>query len=54
MSSIVFAVPILYVYAMHKIGFLLVTPVFLPLYMYILGVRRWPVIVGVTAFPLCA
>ena len=47
---IVFAVPILYVYAMHKIGFLLVTPVFLPLYMYILGVRRWPVIVGVTAF----
>ena len=31
---IVFAVPILYVYAMHKIGFLLVTPVFLPLYMY--------------------
>lgn len=47
---IVFAVPILYVYAMHKIGFLLVTPVFLPLYMYVLGVRRWAVLVGVTVF----
>ena len=47
---IVFIVPILYVYAMHKIGFLLVTPIFLPLYMYVLGVRRWPVLVGVTAF----
>ena len=50
---IVFAVPLLYVYAMHKIGFLLVTPVFLPLYMYVLGVRRWRVLVGVTVF-LCA
>jgi hypothetical protein len=47
---VVFAVPLLYVYAMHKIGFLLVTPVFLPLYMYVLGVRRWPVLAGVTVF----
>ena len=47
---VVFAVPLLYVYAMHKIGFLLVTPVFLPLYMYVLGVRRWPVLAGVTIF----
>ena len=36
----VFLVPLVYVYAMHKFGFFLVTPVFLPIYLLILGVRK--------------
>jgi hypothetical protein len=40
--------PLVYVYAMHKLGFLLVTPVFLPAFMYLLGVRRWRTLVLTT------
>jgi hypothetical protein len=36
----IFLSPLVYVFAMHKFGFFLVTPVFLPIYMYIMGVRR--------------
>jgi putative tricarboxylic transport membrane protein len=39
--SLIFLVPVVYVYAMHKLGFLLVTPFFLAAYMYIFGVRHW-------------
>ena len=36
----IFLLPLVYVFAMHKFGFFLVTPIFLPFYMYIMGVRR--------------
>ena len=42
--ALIFAVPVLYVYAMHKMGFLLITPIFLVIYMYIFGVRRWKIL----------
>jgi len=44
----IFAIPLLYVFAMHKLGFFLVTPIFLPLYMYLLGVRKVRILVSVT------
>ncbi|MDE0309629.1 MAG: tripartite tricarboxylate transporter TctB family protein [Acidiferrobacterales bacterium] len=37
---LVFAVPVLYTFLMHKMGFLLVTPFFLFGYMWLMGVRR--------------
>ena len=46
---LMFGVPVLYVYAMHQFGFLLVTPFFLVAYMYIFGVRRWVPLLSVTA-----
>lgn len=36
----IFVVPLIYVFAMHKLGFFLVTPIFLPVYMYLMGVRK--------------
>jgi putative tricarboxylic transport membrane protein len=36
---LIFTLPVLYVYGMHKMGFLLVTPIFLLLYMFIFGVH---------------
>ena len=44
----IFAVPVIYVFAMDKVGFLLVTPFFLIGYMYLLGYRRW-----LRLIPLC-
>ena len=44
----IFAVPLVYVYAIHQVGFLLVTPIFLLGYMYLLGVRRWGTLIAVT------
>ena len=35
-----FILPIVYVYGMHQFGFFFVTPIFLPLYMYVMGVRQ--------------
>ena len=43
----IFAVPVLYVFFMDKFGFLLVTPFFLVGYMYLLGYRNWPRLLGV-------
>ncbi len=43
-----FVVPIVYVAAIHKLGFLLTTPFFLFGYMYFLGVRKWRTLLGVT------
>ncbi|MFP6870645.1 MAG: tripartite tricarboxylate transporter TctB family protein [Nitrospinota bacterium] len=44
----IFAIPLVYVFAMHKLGFFLVTPIFLPLYMYLLGVRKVRTLISVT------
>ena len=44
----IFLVPIVYVAAIHKLGFLLATPFFLFGYMYFLGVRKWRTLFGVT------
>ncbi len=37
---LIFVTPVLYTYLMHKLGFLLITPVFLFVYMALMGVRR--------------
>lgn len=42
----IFAVPVIYVFMMDKMGFLLVTPFFLMGYMYLLGFRKWPHLIG--------
>ncbi len=44
----IFAPPLVYVYAIHKVGFLLVTPIFLLGYLYLLGIRRWVTLIAVT------
>ena len=44
----IFLLPLIYVYAMHKLGFYLVTPLFLLAFMYTLGVRRWKTLILVT------
>ncbi len=44
----IFALPLVYVYAIHQVGFLLVTPIFLLGYMYLLGVRGWVTLIAVT------
>lgn len=44
----IFAIPLVYVYAIHQVGFLLVTPIFLLGYMYLLGVRGWVTLIAVT------
>ena len=36
----IFVLPLIYVYGMHQFGFFLVTPLFLPLYMYVMGVKE--------------
>lgn len=47
-TLVIFAAPLVYVYAIHQVGFLLVTPIFLLGYMYLLGVRRWMTLIAVT------
>lgn len=44
----IFLLPLMYVYAMHKLGFYLVTPFFLLAFMYAFGVRRWKTLILVT------
>ncbi|MFQ5829065.1 MAG: tripartite tricarboxylate transporter TctB family protein [Candidatus Methylomirabilia bacterium] len=48
-----FALPFAYVFAMDRVGFLLITPFFLAAYICLLGLRRWPTLVGVTAAIYC-
>ncbi len=50
--AFIFGVPLLYVFAMHKMGFLLATPIFLIVYMYVFGVRGWKplLIVGLSVY----
>ena len=45
-TLIIFALPLLWVYGMHKMGFLLVTPFFLFAFTWLMGVRRWPTLIG--------
>ena len=40
-----FGLPLVYVVAMHRFGFLFVSPLFLLAYMYLFGYRRWPVLI---------
>ena len=42
-----FGLPLIYVAAMHRFGFLFVSPLFLLAYMYLFGFRRWPVLLAV-------
>lgn len=41
-----FALPLVWVYGMHKMGFLLVTPFFLLAFTWLMGVRRPSVLIG--------
>ena len=45
---LIFALPILYTFLIHKMGFLLITPFFLFVYMYVMGVRRLRTLIVVT------
>lgn len=36
----IFAIPVIYAFLIHKMGFLLITPIFLFTYMWIVGVRK--------------
>ena len=42
-----FGLPLVYVAAMHRFGFLLVSPIFLIAYMYLFGYRRWRWLIAV-------
>jgi len=42
-----FGLPLVYVAAMHRFGFLFVSPVFLLAYMYLFGYRKWRVLITV-------
>ena len=44
----IFGLPLLYLWAMHRIGFFIASPLFIMLYLYILEVRNWRHILGVT------
>jgi hypothetical protein len=44
----IFVIPLIYAYAIHRFGFLLITPIFLLGYMYLLGIRRWRTLITVT------
>lgn len=43
-----FAIPLVYVWLLPRIGFYIATLIFLPVYMRYLGERRWKFIAGVT------
>lgn len=43
-----FILPLLWVYGMHKTGFLIATPVFLFACTYLMGVRSWKRLIGFT------
>lgn len=42
----IFVVPVLWVFAMHRMGFLLSTPVFLMIFTWLMGVKSMKLIVG--------
>ncbi len=46
--AFIFILPVLYTYLMHKIGFILITPFFLFVYMMLMGVRRLRTLVIMT------
>lgn len=45
-TLLIFALPLVWVYGMHKMGFLLVTPFFLLAFTWLMGVRRWQTLIG--------
>ena len=44
----IFGLPLCYLWAMHRIGFFVATPLFILLYLYVLEVRNWRHLLGVT------
>lgn len=44
----IFGLPLAYLWAMHRIGFFVASPLFIALYLYVLEVRNWRLILGVT------
>jgi hypothetical protein len=44
----IFGMPLLYLWAMHRIGFFVASPLFIAAYLYVLEVRNWRHILGVT------
>lgn len=44
----IFGLPLLYLWVMHRIGFFIASPIFIATYLYILEVRNWRHILGVT------
>lgn len=48
----IFGLPLCYLWAMHRIGFFIASPLFIALFLYVLEVRNWRHILGVTAIIL--
>ena len=48
----IFGLPLVYLWAMHRIGFFVASPLFIALYLYVLEARNWRHIAGVTAIIL--
>ena len=48
----IFGMPLLYLWAMHRIGFFVASPLFIAAYLWVLEVRTWRHILGVTAIIL--
>lgn len=48
----IFGMPLLYLWAMHRIGFFVASPLFIMAYLWVLEVRNWRHILGVTAIIL--
>ena len=48
----IFGLPLLYLWAMHRIGFFVASPLFILAYLYVLEVRNWRYLLGVTALVL--
>ena len=48
----IFGMPLLYLWAMHRIGFFVASPLFIMAYLWVLEVRNWCHILGVTAIIL--
>ena len=48
----IFGLPLCYLWAMHRIGFFVASPLFIALYLYVLEVRNWRHLLGVTLIVL--
>ena len=46
----IFVLPLVYLWLMHRMGFFVITPVFIVAYLWTLEVRDWRHLTGVTAF----
>ena len=43
-----FTLPVLWTFGMHKMGFLLATPIFLFIFTWLMGVRKWTTLIAFT------